>query len=629
MRNQLQIALTLFLISMSVGCEIQMTESTIIGLNTHKIVQLHDGTFMFLWNNQETGSSEMDMRIQRYDSALNKIGDQIIYNPNPLIGGLGYIERIESVSVLTDHTVAIAYITITNSSQNSELYFTIIDYNGTIIKNHERVNDDDYDLMTPSILLFNDDIIITWISWINEEDVIKYKVYSIDGEIKLTDQIVFIDPKARINGIIQLDNDKFAIFFGVITSVYNMTHYVSIYSKTYNKIVDTMYLFSSVYNIIGGLIIGKTDEYIMISWIGYDGNIRPMMYQYYDLNLNPISDVYTVENLDYSFFVLSSNRGYIRQAMILYDGKQSINAKIFKIDENHTEQRLSCYYDNTMNFPKILPIETNKYIISWRTKISGTYPEIYRFKILVCSDELTLDINKLSINDGQTVQLSTKNIYALNGCNKTNVNYTITNQEHIIFKLNDTIVSTFTSEDIDNGFVWVYHDGSGISPNYEVSVSYENTTTESMNAIITFNGEEIIVETSSSQIESDSTTQTSSETSSNTQTSSEQMSSEQMSSEKTNSENEKSESSENEKSFSSDTISSEETHENSDTKTYSSNEDKISSDSQSSSNTKKLLPWEISLIVLGSATVVGGSIAGGTFYVKKRQKKIGNNVEMT
>lgn len=614
----------LFLVSISYGCETLLPERTTTVYDTHNIVLFKDGTFMMIWNDVDNDNKVLSIKFQRYDSALNHIGEQITYHTNNLTGSLVYGEMINGVTQVSDSSFAVIYKTSMNVSQQTKLYFTIIDKNGTIIKYHGIVKDDGLPFTKPMIKMFNDDIIITMILLENEILKVYMNVYSKMGEVKIYMREIFEDPDATMSGMIQLDDDKMAFYVDVYNTNYNFTHYRIVYNTNYEIIEPVKYLFMTTQNINSGITINKINDVLLINWMKLNETGRTGIYRYFDFDMEPLSDIFELEEPEPTRYEFSSGTDYVRQVTLGYVNTPfgtllDVYMRIFYDNETSEQIIMNCYDDVHMYNLRIIPTETNKYVIFWRTKVGYNNPTTYGFKILVCSDELTLDINKLSINDGQTVQLSTKNIYALNGCNKTNVNYTIANQEHIIFKLNDTIVSTFTSEDIDNGFVWVYHDGSGISPNYEVVVSHKNTTTEPMNAIITFNGEEIIVEISSSQIESDSTTQTSSETSSDTQTSSEQ----------TSSENEKSESSENEKSFSSDTISSEETHENSDTKIYSSNEGNISSDSQSSSNTKKLLPWEITLIVLGSATVVGGSIAGGTFYAKKRQKKIGNTVEMT
>ncbi|BDA75224.1 hypothetical protein CAL7716_093900 [Calothrix sp. PCC 7716] len=103
--------------------------------------------------------------------------------------------------------------------------------------------------------------------------------------------------------------------------------------------------------------------------------------------------------------------------------------------------------------------------------------------------EPQLKTNNFPIQEGQTITLSPNYFNATdvdNSIDLSKITYTISNLLNGEFRLNSSIVTTFTQKDINDGKVQFIHDGGEIAPSFNISLSDGSNTSSAKAATVSF-----------------------------------------------------------------------------------------------------------------------------------------------
>jgi len=615
---------------MTFGCETLLPYQTYDSRLTHRVERLNDGTYLFATNHVPVKDGRGTVIVQRFKSNFKKVGnDNIIESRNTT--NVRIQDILEEIIVVDDERYAVVYRAYNMSETYLNMSLKIFYYNGTDASNAIRIPSEH--AMITRMTLFHKNIVVVWIESFVGYDTIFMSAFDFDGKPIVENQNVVSNNRIMGLHVIPLSITKLAIVAEktVHFMSYNYSYYAHIYTQDYQLYGQPKMFLHVEESLFPQTTMAIANSMVVVGW--KSGNARQFgVFQMFNTEFEPIFDNFTTGKITPIFMTLSSGSDHFHTLMVATTiGISEWFVTGIKMNENehNVSQRMSCLIGDTLGSKMSIKSTSEKngvYLTMWLY-----WSPLCRYGAIFCADELTLDINTLTINNEQHKLLTTDNVYAIFECdsNNSDYTYTITNQDHITFEIDGENVTSFTNEDIAGGYVWVYHDGSGIAPKYDVSVSYNNHTTIAKSAIIIFNGEKIIEDESSSCDQTPSSDSLSSNEKHSSIIDSESNS-------ESKSANDKSEKTslpcESSKQKSSNEYSSDSnTKLNSDTKSNNKypEETYSSENSYSSKTSNKSLPiWSVVLITFGGTSTIGASIAGGVYLVRRRMKKSGN-VEMS
>lgn len=151
------------------------------------------------------------------------------------------------------------------------------------------------------------------------------------------------------------------------------------------------------------------------------------------------------------------------------------------------EFRINSYTVNSQIYPAIGMQPSGNFVVTWAGfgQYSGTDIDVYAR--IFCP--LNMGNNTLTINEGQTIPLTTTILSATSGGTPSDILFTVSNVLNGQFELSSNpgvAITQFTKQQIIDGVVKFKHDGSTHSPSFSVTVTDGNETLGPFAAEINF-----------------------------------------------------------------------------------------------------------------------------------------------
>lgn len=584
---------------------------------TVDVLQLSNGNIAYRWFGTNTTLYKLsEHKLFPKITILKPNGKQLI---EPIImcglaNGTYYDEYMDKIG---DDRIGVIYQLQHTDFHKIEMY--IFDNNGKIMNERILIYGDERNYMPRFLALKNGNIVVIW-THSDSKGTKYYVIYAIyDKNMNLIRTENIMDEYNNTRGrIYQLENGNIIIRWQrLINSTHTHDVYFQMYTENFEKIREPLF--------VDGYKQGTNSEDYLFSFNNkiyhnnQNGNYNLLRVFDNDLNIIINSTRVTDATTVYPPFTRSSYDGTNIIFAISLNNKGSHK---FTVDPNSSrvvgDVKISCetslvYHSSSHCMPN------GVCVYAWKSEYSPMY-----VKSLICSNNLLLTTNELNINNNQTITMTIDNIHSRFGCDKTNVTYYIKNMTHLVFMNNNVSVDTFTSDDILDGHITVKHDGSNMTPSYDVIAQYNEETTKLSSAKIVFNDiipHELVHNNSYKQSSSDDTSSSScyEMKSKGSSTDSANEKSESDSSNDFNKlssgDTEKSESSSRKYCGSHNSGRSEtpdESHKSEMIWSY------VSSSSDSSNDKQKMNAWEIAFIALSCTIVVTGGTGATMYYIRKK-----------